>query len=324
VKTNLKISVIIPILNEEASLKQLLDNLLKQTLKPDEILICDTGSSDNSILIIDNYIKKNKSIRLVNKKSTCRGSGRNLSIKDSKNNLIAMIDAGTFPKNNWLEKLSEPIINDNKIKIVYGSVIPVRDNIFEKCLATITIGKFYKNCVLNPTVSSLLIEKNCWKLVGGFPESKEGKYVVEDLIFLNRIDQLNLKSQKVEDAIVYWYLAKNYVELFNRTSSNSRGGIDKGYAKNWHYGILRNFLVYIFLLILTFTISLKFFSLFVVFHFFRVYTYIKKVKEHNLKNIFSYLKEFILISIQIIVIDLASIHGFLKWFFFDMIRNKKN
>ena len=51
-KTNLKISVIIPILNEEASLKQLLDNLLKQTLKPDEILICDTGSSDNSILII--------------------------------------------------------------------------------------------------------------------------------------------------------------------------------------------------------------------------------------------------------------------------------
>ena len=82
-KTNLKISVIIPILNEEKSLKQLLDSLLKQTLKPDEIIICDGGSSDKSIFIIDSYNKKNKTIKLVNKESTCRGSGRNLSIKDS-------------------------------------------------------------------------------------------------------------------------------------------------------------------------------------------------------------------------------------------------
>ena len=50
-KTNLKISVIIPILNEEASLKKLLNNLLTQTLKPDEIIICAGGSSDKSISI---------------------------------------------------------------------------------------------------------------------------------------------------------------------------------------------------------------------------------------------------------------------------------
>ena len=322
-KTNLKISVIIPILNEEASLKKLLNNLLTQTLKPDEIIICDGGSSDKSISIIDNYKKKYKSIKLVYKKSTCRGSGRNLAINESKNNFIAMIDAGTFPINNWLEKLSEPMANDNTVKIVYGSVIPIRDKIFDKCLATITIGKFYKNCVLNPSVSSLLIDKNCWKIVNGFPENKDGKYVVEDLLFLKRINQLNVKSKKVDDAVVYWYLAKNYKELFNRTSSNSRGGIAKGYAKNWHYGILRNFIVYIILLILTFVISYKIFILFAIFHFIRVYTYIKNVKEHNLKNIFSYIGEFVLISIQIIVIDLASIHGFLKWFLFDMIRDKK-
>ena len=117
-----------------------------------------------------------------------------------------MIDAGTFPINNWLEKLSEPITNDNTIKIVYGSVIPLRDNIFEKCLATITIGKFYKNCVLNPTVSSLLIDKNCSKTVNGFPENKDGKSVYHQIVIKHeKRDEIRkeLTDNEIGSAIYY-------------------------------------------------------------------------------------------------------------------------
>ena len=61
---NLKISIAIPTLNEESSIDILLDSLLSQTFKADEIVICDGGSSDKTLEIITKYSTKNTKIKL--------------------------------------------------------------------------------------------------------------------------------------------------------------------------------------------------------------------------------------------------------------------
>ena len=50
-----KISIILPVYNEEKYLKQCLDSLCSQTLKEIEIICVDDGSTDNSLEILRNY-----------------------------------------------------------------------------------------------------------------------------------------------------------------------------------------------------------------------------------------------------------------------------
>ncbi len=51
----MKISVVMATYNGEAFLNEQLDSILKQTLMPDEILICDDCSSDNTWSILESY-----------------------------------------------------------------------------------------------------------------------------------------------------------------------------------------------------------------------------------------------------------------------------
>ena len=45
----MKVSLIITVLNEARSLPTLLDSIAAQTRPPDEVIICDGGSTDNTI-----------------------------------------------------------------------------------------------------------------------------------------------------------------------------------------------------------------------------------------------------------------------------------
>lgn len=56
--------------NGEMYIREQLDSILNQTLLPDEIIIQDDGSTDNTVNIIKEYIAKNKNIKFnINKKN---------------------------------------------------------------------------------------------------------------------------------------------------------------------------------------------------------------------------------------------------------------
>jgi len=58
------ISIVVPFLNEEKGVKELLDTVVRQTFRPVELIFVDGGSSDTSISIIQEFIKKNNDPRL--------------------------------------------------------------------------------------------------------------------------------------------------------------------------------------------------------------------------------------------------------------------
>ena len=60
-----KISLIIPVYNSEKFLRKLLNSILDQTYNNYEIVIVNDGSTDDSINIIEKYMKNNKKIKCI-------------------------------------------------------------------------------------------------------------------------------------------------------------------------------------------------------------------------------------------------------------------
>ena len=56
----IRVSLIIPVKNEAQVLDKFISEILKLKTLPDELIFVDTGSIDNSIVIINSYSKKFK------------------------------------------------------------------------------------------------------------------------------------------------------------------------------------------------------------------------------------------------------------------------
>ena len=313
----IKISVVIPVYNEEKSINILLQSLSNQSHKPNEILISDGGSTDNTLSIINKFKCTDIKIKVYNRVGKCRGSGRNEGIKNASNDLIALIDAGTYADKYWLEKLLQSLNNSDKnIDIVYGAVKPIKDTVFKESIASIIISKSnYKEVVL-PTVSSILFKKKIWH-DNKFPESKDGEYIVEDLVFLNKMKNFNIKSINNYNAIVNWEMPSTIKMVFKRFSNLSRGGIKAGFAKTWHYGVFRNYSLFIFLFTLSILISKLFILLPILFIFFRTYSY-SKYMLGNQKYLS--ISKFLITTYLLFMVDIATINGFLKWIYIDKVK----
>lgn len=92
----MKISVVIPIYNKAEHLQECLKSVLCQTLNNVEILCIDDGSTDNSIQIVKDFIRKNNYIVLIQQINQGAGAARNVGIKAAKGEYIAFLDADDF------------------------------------------------------------------------------------------------------------------------------------------------------------------------------------------------------------------------------------
>jgi glycosyltransferase involved in cell wall biosynthesis len=100
-----KISIIIPIYNAEKYLEQCLDSVVNQTLKDIEIICINDGSTDNSVIIIEKFLHKNKQLKIINKKNGGYGSACNAGLASADGEYIAIVEPDDFVKLDMYEKL---------------------------------------------------------------------------------------------------------------------------------------------------------------------------------------------------------------------------
>lgn len=102
----IKFSVVIPIYNSARTIRQTINSCLNQIYKPFEIIIVDDCSTDNSIEIVDEYLKDNYVYLIVNKSNLGVSSSRNIGWDRATGDYVAFLDSDDL----WnLQKLS--IIN---------------------------------------------------------------------------------------------------------------------------------------------------------------------------------------------------------------------
>jgi glycosyltransferase involved in cell wall biosynthesis len=83
------VAILLPVFNCEKFIEECLDSLLNQTYKNFTIIIVDDYSSDNTVDIIQRYIRLNDCIEL-------HQNANNLGIIESRNLLLELSDAKYF------------------------------------------------------------------------------------------------------------------------------------------------------------------------------------------------------------------------------------
>lgn len=113
------ISVIIPNYNHAPYLPECLDAILSQTRLPEEIIIVDDKSTDNSLQVIQDYQKKSSLIRLIcNPRNIGVCEIFNTVASEAIGDFIALCGADDFLLPNFFEKTSAVIAKNPELGLV--------------------------------------------------------------------------------------------------------------------------------------------------------------------------------------------------------------
>lgn len=224
------VSLVVTVLNEEPTIAALLESIISQIKKPDEVIFVDGGSTDKTCDIIKSYQKIDKKIKLYEFKTT-RSEARNIGVEASKGDVIVTTDAGCFAEKHWIKKITDPF-TDPKVDMVAGFYEMIGGNSsFRRALSVfigITPEKFDDHFLAS--ARSLAFRKSLWQKVGGFPEGI--KDTAEDTLFNYNIIKTGARIVRVKDAIVYWQLPLTFIEAYKKMYLYAKGDAKSGIW--WH------------------------------------------------------------------------------------------
>lgn len=101
------ISVVIPMYNASKTIRRCLDSIITQDYKEIEVVIINDGSRDNSAYLCENYIQKDKRIKLYNFENHGVSWARNKGMEIANGRKIIFIDSDDRMKKNMLSILNE-------------------------------------------------------------------------------------------------------------------------------------------------------------------------------------------------------------------------
>lgn len=195
------ISFYVPAYNAERTIKDSITSIQNQSILPDEIILIDDCSIDKTVKIVKSEFSNVKII--VNKQNMGLGYSRNLGIKESKNDIIAAIDADVILDKYWLEKLLHEIEKRN-LSMCGGKMDEyLLDNKINLWRAKYYSQNWGNKLVFNPPFlfgCNTILIKSLWNRVNGYDE--KFKTNGEDINFIQKI-----KSQ-TDSQIIYQPEAK--------------------------------------------------------------------------------------------------------------------
>jgi cellulose synthase/poly-beta-1,6-N-acetylglucosamine synthase-like glycosyltransferase len=244
-----RVTLAIPLRDEVLTLPALLQALECQTVKPCQIVFIDGGSRDGTVGLLRQWMVDHPGSHLIETAGAMPGEARNRGIEYASTEWVALLDAGTVPEPTWLEALIGPLLEQPVPDVVYGSYEPIIGNWFERCASLAYVPpRIYRagGAIRAPSVASCLVRRSTWASVGGFPAGRAG----EDLIFIERLTKAGARTGWAPTATVWWRLRPNLTATYQRFRLYSAHNVRAGLQRYWHYGILRQYLVYGLLLLL--------------------------------------------------------------------------
>jgi len=110
------VSVIILNYNGEHFIRRCLKTVLDDCYHPKEIILVDNASQDHSVDIAEEEFDKQIKI-IKNIKNFGFPKGCNIGFRESKGDIIVLLNVDTAVRENWLYELVEPFVRDEKIGV---------------------------------------------------------------------------------------------------------------------------------------------------------------------------------------------------------------
>ncbi len=216
------VSLCATLFNEADSIVAWLESIQAQTRVPDEIVLCDAGSTDGTIERIRAWAGDDERIRLIVEPGANVPEGRNVAIAAARHELIAVTDAGTILDPHWLERILAPLEGDPEVGVSAGFYRPAGRNSFERVLATVITPRRrdIADDGFPPSSRSVAFRKTWWEAVGGYPAWLRAG---EDLVFDFRLREMGARFEFAPDAIVAWYPRPTLRAFFQQYRHYARG-----------------------------------------------------------------------------------------------------
>jgi glycosyltransferase involved in cell wall biosynthesis len=224
----MRVTVIGTVKNEAAAIRPLLDSLVSQTRRPDEVVIVDGGSTDGTVEALQEYAqKKDLPLRVLEAPGSNISGGRNVAIQAGTGDIIASTDAGVRFERDWLENLVQPFQEAGDAPdVVCGFFVADPQSVFETALgATIlpTVKEIRPERFL-PSSRSVAFRRLAWEAVGGYPAWMSFS---EDLLFDMALKNRDYRFAFAPKAVV-WFRPRSNLAAFWRQYRNYAMGDGEG------------------------------------------------------------------------------------------------
>lgn len=196
------ISVVLTILNEARDLNRLLSALIDQSHQPDEIIVVDGGSTDGSVDILGDFTGRHNNFHYFVEAGVNIAKGRNIGVLRSSGSIIAVTDGGCYPDKDWLKELVQPLLNDQSLDAVAGSLKVEAHTDFERLAGLLSLPPVpAKNEAPAFYGRSSAFTRRLFDAVGGYPE---WLYTAEDSLFSQRATELGFRIGYAKDSVLSW------------------------------------------------------------------------------------------------------------------------
>ena len=265
-----KISIIIPILNEEKYIKNCIDSIINSNIDNFELILVDGGSRDNTVKIIKTFQNESASIKLLHNPKKFTPISMNLGIEASQGDYIFIISAHAEYQDNYFIHLADEVkrLNANCVGGVLNTEVQ-NSNKKSNSIKKILTHKFGVGNADFRTGGSQVKEvdtvafgcytKETFKKFGFYNE----KLIRNQDIELNkRIVNGGGKIYLIPDITATYYARENFTDLSKNNFSNGKWNILTAYyTKTFKSLSLRHFIPLIFLLTLLLPILFSLFNI---------------------------------------------------------------
>lgn len=197
------VSVVTTVLNDPEGCRVLLESLRNQERQPDEIIVVDGGSRDETLNVIRAAAVDNPRIKLIQAPRANIGRGRNIGIEHAGGEIIAGTDTGCRNDPRWLLEIIKPFEDERQADFVAGFYKIAPQSLLERVIGTATMRGVLDPVdpeTFNPSARSMAFTKELWRRAGRIPDFLD----IDDTLFDIRIRSMNVRWEFAGDAVVYW------------------------------------------------------------------------------------------------------------------------
>jgi glycosyltransferase involved in cell wall biosynthesis len=224
----LKVTVVMPVRNDARQVATTLESLFAQTRLPDEIIVADGCSTDDTVQRIEAFAGRGVPIRVVRNESVFVGGGRNVATRAATHDLIVPLDLGNRADPNWLDSMVTPFEADPTLDYLGGVFYPLIETPFERVTAAIiyfddSLGLTWTHEELTrhaqvgrvglPGGLCMAYRRSIWQRAGEFSEwARKG----QDRLFSHRVQAIGGKIGMSLHAVMYHHMANSTREAFDK------------------------------------------------------------------------------------------------------------
>ena len=213
----LNVSLYIPVYNGESTIESVLKSAFKLNPSPDEIIVVNDGSSDNTSNILERY----KDRISIFRNNTNKGLAycRNVGISKSRHENVASLDADVEVSEDWLKNLFE--VKTKFKSAICGGILLEKykdKNMYNQWRHVhATQNNYGKEDIENLkrpiSGSNSLLSKTAWVKAGGYDE--QYKTNGEDSTFCQKLLKCDYKISYSCKAKAYHLRNDNLISLVN-------------------------------------------------------------------------------------------------------------